>query len=408
MHFLTHNVFNSLSLKKSIAIIGGGASALMLAASLDQRKFDVTIYEKNNALGRKFLVAGDGGFNLTHSENIDSFILKYTPDTFFKASLLSFSNEDFRNWLNEIGIETFVGSSKRVYPLKGIKPIQVLNAVLEIVKQKQVQIKSQHTFVGFNEEGLLFNNETTVKADFFVFTLGGASWVKTGSDGKWLNVFKEKGIETKPFQASNCAYKVVWEKSFITEHAGKPVKNISISCNGKTISGECVVTSFGIEGGVIYALSTEIRNEYNQSGKALVNVDLKPQLSHSEIVRKMKSSFQKNMTEKLRADIKLSATQIALVKSLLSKEDYLSIDIVSEKIKALPILITGLAPIDEAISTVGGIALEAVNQNFELIQLPNHFVIGEMLDWDAPTGGYLLQACFSMGKQLADYFNNTK
>jgi uncharacterized flavoprotein (TIGR03862 family) len=396
-------------LKKSIAIIGGGASALMLAASLDQNKFDITIYEKNNSLGRKFLVAGDGGFNLTHSENINSFILKYTPNTFLKPSLLAFNNENFRTWLLDIGIETFVGSSNRVYPLKGIKPIQVLNAVLEVVKQKHVQIKSQRTFIGFNEDGCLhFKNETTVKADFVVFALGGASWAKTGSDGQWLNVFKEKGIETKPFQASNCTYKVEWEQVFIKEQAGKPIKNIAITCNAKTINGECVVTSFGLEGGVIYALSSEIRNEYNKSGKALVHIDLKPQLSHEEIVRKMKSSFQKNTTEKIRADIKLSATQIALVKSLLNKEDYLSIDIVSKKIKALPILITGLAPIDEAISTVGGIALEAVDQNFELKAMPNHFVIGEMLDWDAPTGGYLLQACFSMGKHLSDYFNTMK
>jgi uncharacterized flavoprotein (TIGR03862 family) len=393
-------------LKKSIAIIGGGASALMLAASLDQKKFNVTIYEKNNALGRKFLVAGDGGFNLTHSENIDNFILKYTPDTFLKASLQSFSNEDFRNWLNKIGIETFVGSSKRVYPNKGIKPIQVLNAILDIVKQKKVQIKSQHTFIGFREDALFFNNEITVKADLVVFALGGSSWAKTGSDGKWLNVFKEKGIPTKPFQASNCAYKVAWETLFIKEQAGKPLKNISITCNGKTVFGECVLTQFGLEGGVIYALSAEIRNAYNHFGKALVNMDLKPQFTKEEIVRKLKSSFQKNNTEKLRADIKLSPSQIALVKSLLSKEDYLSIDIVSEKVKALPILITGLAPMDDAISTVGGIALDAVDQNFQLKQMPHHFVIGEMLDWDAPTGGYLLQACFSMGRQLANYLNN--
>jgi uncharacterized flavoprotein (TIGR03862 family) len=393
-------------MKQSIAIIGGGASGLMLAAALDQKKFDISIYEKNNTLGRKFLVAGDGGFNLTHSENIDNFILKYTPYTFLKSSLQSFTNENFRTWLKEIGIETFVGSSKRVYPLKGIKPIQVLSAVLNLVKEKQVQIKSQHTFQGFSEEGLLFNNEMNVKADFVVFALGGSSWAKTGSDGKWLNVFKEKGISTKPFQASNCAYKVAWESAFIKEQAGKPLKNISITFNGKTIVGECVITQFGIEGGVIYALSAEIRNAYNQSGKALVYMDLKPQFTKEEIVRKLKSSFQKNNTEKLRADIKLSPTQVALVKSLLTKEDYMSIDIVSEKIKALPILITGLAPIDDAISTVGGIALDAVNQNFELKNMPNHFMIGEMLDWDAPTGGYLLQACFSMGKGLADHLNS--
>ncbi len=393
-------------MKKTIAIVGGGASALMLAAALDQAKFDVTIYEKSNTLGRKFLVAGDGGFNLTHSENIDSFILKYAPDTFLKSSLQAFSNIDFRNWLDEIGIETFVGTSKRVYPLKGIKPIHVLNAVLESIKQKQICVQSQHTFIGFNSDGALqFKNDTIVKADFVVFALGGASWAKTGSDGKWYDVFKEKGILTKPFQASNCAYRVEWEQGFIKANAGKPIKNVTLTCNHKSVAGECVLTPFGIEGGLIYALSVEIRNAYNQFGNALVYMDLKPQFTKAEVIRKLKSSFQKNNTEKLRADIKLSATQIALLKSLLSKDDYLSIELLADRLKALPIHINDLAPINEAISTVGGIALEAVNQKFELKQLPNHFAIGEMLDWDAPTGGYLLQACFSMGRTLAKHLN---
>jgi uncharacterized flavoprotein (TIGR03862 family) len=394
-------------LKKTIAIIGGGASALMLAATLNQDKFDVCVYEKNNTLGRKFLVAGDGGFNLTHSESIDHFTLKYTPDSFLKSSLLAFDNEDFRIWLKMIGVDTFIGSSKRVYPLKGIKPIDVLNAYLNVLKEKQVKLLSKHTFTGFGADGeLIFNDQIAVKADYSVFALGGASWAKTGSDGTWLKIFENKDIHTIPFQASNCAYKVNWDQIFIKQFAGHALKNIKLSSGNKTVLGELVITPFGLEGGAIYALSPEIRHDLNKEGKALIYLDLKPQLQQAEVFRKLKSSHQKNTSERLRSELNLSSAQMAVIKSLLIKEDYQNLNILSEKIKALQIIVTDFAPIDEAISVAGGIALEEVTEYFELKKMPQHFVIGEMLDWDAPTGGYLLQACMSMGAYVAKYLNS--
>jgi uncharacterized flavoprotein (TIGR03862 family) len=394
-------------LKKSIAIIGGGASALSLAATLDQRKYTVTIYEKNKALGRKFLVAGDGGFNLTHSEGMEGIINRYTPNNFLKESLIAFTNQDFRNWLNEIGINTFVGTSKRVYPIKSIKPIQVLNAILTLLKNQGVVIKTNHHWLGWdNNNQLLFQNESSVKADIVVFALGGASWNVTGSDGAWLNLFADKGIKTIPFQASNCAYKINWDTTFIQQFEGSPLKNISITCNKAIKKGEIVFRKDGIEGGAVYALSPQIRKQLNEKESAIINIDLKPSLPSSSILDGLTQKGKKTFTDILKTKFNFTELHISLLKSILSKEEFNDATILSRKIKNLPIVINDFGAIDEAISTVGGIALSEVNKNFELHKLPHHFVIGEMLDWEAPTGGYLLQACFSMGYYVGKLANN--
>ena len=396
--------------KKSIAIIGGGAAALILAAELDTLLFDITIYEKNAALGRKFLVAGDGGFNLTHSEMPELFISRYTPASLLENYFSSFTNTDLRNWLNNIGIKTFVGSSKRVFPLKGIKPIDVLTAILNVLKKKNISIKTKHNWKGWNKNNeLVFktNNQLlTVKADTTVFALGGASWKITGSDGTWINYFAEKGIDIIPFQASNCAYEIKWPNEFIAIAEGESLKNISLKCNDKEKKGEVVITKLGLEGGAIYALSPEIRKQFNSTGTAQLFLDLKPNLSATEIKNKISNKGNKSLSKHLENELKFNPVQIALVKAVLSKDDFINIDALSQKIKNLPLTITSTAPIDEAISTVGGISLNEIDSNFQLKKLPNHYVIGEMLDWDAPTGGYLLQGCFSMGHYLAKQLNS--
>jgi uncharacterized flavoprotein (TIGR03862 family) len=395
-----------LAVKKSIAIIGGGAAALVCAARLDASKYTVTIYEKNAALGRKFLVAGDGGFNLTHSENIDFFIQRYTPNNFLQKFLHLFTNEDLRIWLKKIGIETYVGSSKRVYPVKGIKPIAVLNAILEVLKTKNISIKTRHQWLGWNTaEQLLFENGLTVAADIAIFALGGASWPVTGSTGSWLTLFEKKGISTVPFQASNCGYKVDWEAKFISKFHGSPLKNIALQCSGITKKGELIITKLGLEGGAIYALSAAIRTLLNANQVATIYMDLKPDLSVTEIITKLNTTGKKNVTAILKNKLHCTDVVIALLKNLLSKEEFTNIVILANKIKNLPIPITNFGAIDKAISTVGGIALTAVTEHLELQQLPHHYVMGEMLDWDAPTGGYLLQACFSMGYYVAQRLN---
>jgi uncharacterized flavoprotein (TIGR03862 family) len=392
--------------KKTVSIIGGGAAAITLAAFLNNQKFEVTIFEKNKALGRKLLVAGKGGFNLTHSEPIDSLIERYTPSSFLKEVLLQFTNNDLRDWLYSIGVPTYVGSSKRVYPNKGIKPIAVLNAIQTVLIENGVKIEYNKTWTGWDSSNnLVINNNELVESDHTIFALGGGSWKVTGSDGSWLSTFEKKGASTIPFQPSNCAYHIEWENDFIRTHAGAPLKNISISCLNKKQKGEVVITQFGLEGNAIYALSPEIRSELKKQQKAIIYIDLKPTLSRTDIVNKLKNSKSKKTTELLKSELKLSPVQIGLLKTYVSKEAFLTIDTLAENIKSLPFTIVNSSELDESISTVGGICLSEVDSNFQLKTIENNYCIGEMLDWDAPTGGYLLQASFSMGFGLAQHLN---
>ena len=392
-------------MKKTISIIGSGPSSLLLAAFLDTQKFDITIYEKNKTAGRKFLVAGKGGFNLTHSESISNFIERYTPSGFLKNALLNFTNDNFRNWLNDIGIPTFIGSSKRVYPEEGIKPISVLNTILNHLKERGVTLKFEHTFSGWDAENNTIINGKTITADYTVFSLGGRSWKITGSNGNWMDTFKEKEIKTVPFEASNCAFKIDWKPNFINQNQGNPLKNITINCNGKTQKGEAVITKFGLEGNAIYALSPKIREQLKSKKKARIYIDFKPTFSREEVTLKVKNSNFKNTTQILKKELKLSTSQIDLLKTYLSKEDYLNSEILAKYIKEFPLEITALGILDAAISTIGGIDLDAVDTNFQLRKIKNQFCIGEMLNWDTPTGGYLIQGCVSSGVYLAKYLN---
>jgi len=393
-------------MKKNVAIIGGGTAGLLLAAFLDTDLYNVTIYEKKASLGRKFLVAGDGGFNLTHSEELTHFKTKYTPVSFLDNALEYFSNIDLRAWLLSIEIPTFVGSSGRVFPEKGIKPIDVLKRIEAFLIAKNVQFEFNKTFTGWNKENELeFNANEIIKSDYTVFALGGSSWKVTGSDGSWLDIFNKKGIDTLSFVASNCAFQIKWNENFIQKHEGKPLKNIAISINNKIQKGEAVITKFGIEGNAIYGLSPEIQAALASQKEVKVYVDFKPTIDLESLINKINNS-KSNSSTTLREVVKLSPTEIELLKLTLTKEEFLDIQTLAKFIKYFPLIIIGSAPIDEAISTSGGIDLNAVDTNFEIKKLKNQFCIGEMLDWNAPTGGYLIQACASMGVYLAGYLNN--
>lgn len=393
-------------MKKKIAIIGGGPSALLLAAFLDATLFDITIFEKNKSLGRKFLVAGKGGFNLTHSEAIDAFVDRYTPRDFLKPAIQNFNNQDLIRWLSEIGIPTFTGSSKRIFPTQGIKPIEVLNAILKVLKNKKINFQFEHNWSNWNDQGdLVFNKTQIIKADYHIFALGGGSWKVTGSDGSWLDAFTKKGIKTKPFQAANCAFHINWPTHFINKNEGSPLKNITINCNHKTQKGEVVITSFGLEGNAIYALSPQIQSELNQNQEANIFIDLKPTVKASTLLDRYKKSSFKKPSDILRKDLNLSKPQVDLLKSQTTRDTFLNPELLVSKIKNLPLTVLKPAPIDEAISTTGGIELSESDQYFKLKKLNNSYCIGEMLDWNAPTGGYLLQACFSMGVYLAKHLN---
>lgn len=415
--------------KQNIAIIGGGPASLMLACSLDANKFNISIYEKNAALGRKFLVAGKGGFNLTHSEDVTQFSERYQPQKFIEPFIEHFSNTDFRNWLKQIGIETYVGTSKRVFPIKGVKPIEVLKAIESQLQKNKVSIFYNHTWQGWDDEELLFSHHNEViktKPDLVVFALGGASWKVTGSDGSWTSYFNEKGIQINKFYPSNCAYKINWNPTFIKTYQGSPLKNCEFTSGNISRKGEAVITEFGIEGSGIYPLSPEIRKQLirpNISHPELVSgshemlkqvqhdvvaklyIDFKPDLPLEEIKKRLENKGNLSTKNVLEKKIKLTSTQVELLKLASSKQEYSDAHFLSQLIKSYPLNVLDFAPIDDAISTVGGISLEEVNENLELKKLPNNYVIGEMLDWDASTGGYLLQACFSMGKFLAIKLN---
>ncbi|WP_235295738.1 TIGR03862 family flavoprotein [Portibacter marinus] len=372
-------------MRKSIAIIGGGAAALAFASFINTERYDVTIYEKNKALGRKFLVAGKGGFNLTHSQAISTLKGKYTPEGFLDRCLDTFTNTDFRKWLDEIGIPTYIGSSGRIFPIQGIKPIEVLQNILQHIKNRGVVIKTDYEWKG---ERL---------ADVMVYALGGASWPVTGSDGSWIQYFEE----ALPFYGVNCAVRVEWPKSTLQQVEGKPLKNIGIEYKNTRYHGEAVITKFGLEGGVIYQHSLEIRSALNMHQSTTIYLDLKKDLSEQQILLKLKQSGEKTLTSTLKRDLKLSKASIELLKGFVSKDDFLHKVTLAQCIKKLPILVTDMAPIDEAISTIGGIPIDSLTSNFELSDIPDHYCIGEMVNWHAPTGGYLLQGCFSMGYFLA-------
>jgi len=393
-------------MKKKLTIVGGGTAGIFLAAFLNPELYEITIYEKKSTLGRKFLVAGDGGFNLTHTEDLTNFKKRYTPANYFDKILDQFSNEDLRVWLAGIGIPTFIGSSGKIFPEKGIKPIEVLKSIETYLIEKGVNLQFNKNFTAWtNDHTLIFNDTEVISSDYVVFALGGSSWKVTGSDGYWIKLFDEKDIKTQPFQSANCAYEINWPEKFISKHEGQPIKNLSISINDQVQKGELVITSLGVEGNAIYGLSNQIQASLNKQKEATVYVDLKPTTERASLVNKL-TNPETNTSVTLREDLKLSKATVDLIKFSSSKDDFLNPSSLAQHIKNLPLKLVGTAPLDEAISTTGGVSLEAITSEFELKKIPNQFCIGEMLDWNAPTGGYLIQACASMGAYLAHELNN--
>lgn len=391
---------------KHVTIIGGGPAALLLAAGLDRTRFRVSLYERKKTLGRKFLVAGEGGLNLTYDEPLADLINHYAPADFMAPALRQFTNIDLRNWLRERGVPTFTGSSKRVFPDPGFKPIDVLNILREAATNGGADLHLGTEWRGWNVAGdLLFEGAEPFTPDLIVFALGGASWRVTGSDGSWASAFGQRGLRVNPFRAANCAFGVDWSADFVTAHAGKPLKNIALSFGEQSVRGELTITDFGLEGNAIYALSHRLQEALGEGGPAVIYLDLKPTLTPQQVRAKLGRSAGKAVSALLKSDLNLNRTEIALLKQGTDKATFLNPDRLAQTIKALPLRLHSAGPLDEAISTLGGLALSEVDENFRCRKLPNAYAIGEMLDWFAPTGGYLLQGCFSMGMLLARHLN---
>lgn len=391
---------------KHITIIGGGPAALMLATQLHPEKYKVTLYDKKKSVGRKFLVAGEGGLNLTYNESLDKLITRYHPTPFMDDIIKQFTNEDLRSWLNTIGVPTFSGSSNRVFPEKGLKPIEVLNKITAQLSLRNVKLHLNTKWTGWNDNGdLCFENQDDVSSDIVVFAMGGASWKVTGSDGAWSAAFRKRGIAVLPFRAVNCAFGIAWDKDFIAAHEGKPLKNIALTYNNQKVKGELVISKFGLEGNAIYALSQKIQEDLLTNKSVVIHLDLKPKMTADEIRTKYKNAAQSKITKVLKKDVNLDRTAIGILKHFSTKETFSNPDALTAVIKAVPIKITAAGPLDEAISSLGGIALHEMNRHLQFKKLPHTYAIGEMLDWYAPTGGYLLQGCFSMGFALARHLN---
>ena len=391
---------------KKISIIGGGPAALLLAAELDTKKYQVTLFDQKKTVGRKFLVAGEGGLNLTFNAPIEELISQYVPSEFMAPILRQFSHEDWINWMNALEIPTFIGSSNRVFPDLELKPIQVLNKIVEYISTKGVDFQLDTKWVGWNEEGqVCFEAFEEVDSDIVVFAMGGASWKVTGSDGGWAPAFTAREVTVAPFRAANCAFGVEWNKNFITTHEGKPLKNIALTFNEHTAKGELVISKFGLEGNALYALSQKMQEELGTNSSIIIHLDLKPTLTFEQILDKLKNSQQAKMTDTLKEDVNLDRASIGLLKHFSDKETFLNPDLLAATIKAIPVTIQSADELDKAISSLGGIALDEIDENFQFKKIPNAYAIGEMLDWYAPTGGYLLQGCVSMGVVLAKHLN---
>lgn len=394
------NYSTNFDTMKSIAIIGTGPAGLMAGYQLLKNGHSVSFYDHKKAAGRKFLVAGHGGFNLTHSSETEVFQDKYNHE-FVRKAVAEFTNDDTILWLQEIGIPTFVGSSGKIFPEKGIKPIEVLNAWIEAIEKLGGIFHFKHDLIDFCENEVKLTHldkVSTVSFDTIILSLGGASWTKTGSTGSWITLMKSKGIKMVDFESSNAGMNV---KNWKKENNGIRLKNCSVRIGNLEKKGEVLFTEYGLEGAPVYALNDMIRKNHTK-----VFIDLKPMFDANRILTILKKTSW-NRSKQL-TELKLSKETIQYLRETLSKENFLDDEFMSKAIKNLPFEIVSLRPIEEAISTVGGIAMNEINEDFELKKVANCYAIGEMLDWDAPTGGFLLQACFSTGFVAAQAVINKK
>lgn len=379
-----------------IVIIGAGPAGLIAACKLAKNGVKVHIFEQNKTAARKFLVAGHGGFNLTHNEDITAFVEKYDSSEIQKI-VQYFDNRSTRAWFNSLGIATYIGSSEKIFPEKGIKPIQVLQAILKELTLLGVIIHYDHRMVDFNQQKVIMlhqGNLLEVEYHKLILGVGGASWSVTGSNGEWEDLFRARGIQVNPLQAANSGLNSLIDYSFL---AGKVLKNVTLRFADIIKTGEVIFTSYGIEGAPVYYMNRFMRE---QSFPLDLYIDLKP--SHSELYIQKVLQIKGQISDSLKNKIKLSQTALSLIK-FLDKETYTDPSKLAHAIKNFPIQVSSFRPIDEVISTAGGVSFQELSDSLALKKYPNVYCVGEMLDWEAPTGGYLLQACFSCGVWVADH-----
>jgi uncharacterized flavoprotein (TIGR03862 family) len=389
-----------------IAIIGGGPAGLMAAEVLSASGHAVTIYEAMPTVGRKFLLAGKSGLNITHSEDYSRFVNRFgTASERLRPALDALTPDDIRRWAEGLGTETFVGSSGRVFP-RVMKASPLLRAWLSRLEAQGVSILSRHRWTGFDGDALIFDTpegRNIVRPDAALLGLGGASWPRLGSDAAWVPWLRDKGVAIQPFQPANCGFDVHWSQVFRERFAGAPLKSVTASSGAGTFPGEFVASKHGIEGSLVYAHAAALRDRLTNTGKADLTVDLMPGRTADRLARDLaRQDAKASLSNRLRKGAGIDGVKLALLRELASPQDFSNPSRLAALIKALPIPVLRPRPIAEAISSAGGIAWDAVDDNYMLTALPGTFAVGEMLDWEAPTGGYLLTACLATGRAAAE------
>jgi uncharacterized flavoprotein (TIGR03862 family) len=389
-----------------VAVIGAGPAGLMAAEVLALAGAYVVVYDAMPSAGRKFLMAGRGGLNLTHSEPLPQFLARYREATpHLKAAIEAFPPQALREWSEALGQETFVGSSGRVFP-KAFKASPLLRAWLRRLESIGVGLTPRVRWIGWDEQGCLgfetSHGARAIKPSATVLALGGASWPRLGSDGAWVDTLTAKGVEVSRLRPANCGFTINWSDVFRDRFQGQPLKSIALNFGAHNVRGEAIVTRSGIEGGAIYALSAELREAIEKSRSATLHISLRPDLNIDDLIAKVSAPKGKqSLSNFLRKAVSLSPLAIGLLQEAAKASGTslasLAPPDLANLINAVPIELTGIAPIARAISTAGGIAFDELNTDFMLRRLPGVFAAGEMLDWEAPTGGYLLQASFATG-----------
>jgi uncharacterized flavoprotein (TIGR03862 family) len=380
---------------------------LMAAEVLSRSAIDVHVFDAMPSVGRKLLMAGKGGLNITHAEPYEQFLSRYgSGEAFLKPMLDVFGPEALRQWANDLGIETFVGSSQRVFP-KEMKAAPLLRAWLHRLREAGVKFHVRHRWLGWDADGALRlinpGGEIAIKPQATVLALGGASWPQLGSDGAWVPWLKARGVEIVPLQSANCGFEVAWSRHLRGKFAGTPLKSVALTFTdeqGRTErrQGEMVISARGVEGSLIYAFSQRLREYLNAHGSATFTLDLAPGRDTERVLAEVsRPRGSRSLSSHLQSRLGLTGVKVALLHEVLGKEQFADAAMLAATIKALPITVRATFPLAEAISTAGGVSFNNLEQNLMLTALPGVFVAGEMIDWEAPTGGFLLTACFATG-----------
>ena len=389
-------------MQKTAAIIGGGPAGLMAAEVISARGVKVDVYDSMPSVGRKFLMAGKSGLNITHSDPFEVFVARYGKrQQQIEPLLKKFGARELREWVHGFGIETFAGTSGRVFPV-GMKASPLLRAWLKRLNDSSVTFHLRHQLTRIRPDGSLQfqtpNGEVIVNADVIVLALGGGSWRRLGSDGAWVDWLKQAEVEVEPLSPSNCGFDVMWSPHFREKFDGHPVKSVVLSFGEFRQQGEFIITKEGVEGGLIYSASAMLRDEIYASGKAVMLLDLKPDRALEWLKEKLsRPRGKRSLASYLEKSLGIFGVKAGLLREFVSKDDFANAERLAALIKALPVPLVAPRPLDEAISTAGGVTFESLDENLMLKNMPGVFCAGEMLDWEAPTGGYLLTACFSSG-----------